>query len=76
MCVACLTIYDMLKAVDRAMRIESVQLLCKTGGKSGDYVRTGVPSPHSPSETDALRGEMVSMRGFASDAAMIRMRGT
>ncbi len=37
--VACLTIYDMLKAADRAMRIESVQLLLKTGGKSGDYHR-------------------------------------
>ncbi|MBB4196291.1 cyclic pyranopterin monophosphate synthase MoaC [Rhodoblastus sphagnicola] len=37
--VACLTIYDMLKAADRAMRIEAVQLLLKTGGKSGDYVR-------------------------------------
>jgi len=35
--VACLTIYDMLKAADRAMRIDALQLLCKTGGKSGDY---------------------------------------
>jgi len=37
--VACLTIYDMLKAADRAMRIEAVQLLLKSGGKSGDYRR-------------------------------------
>jgi len=37
--VACLTIYDMLKAADRAMRIEAVNLLLKSGGKSGDYVR-------------------------------------
>ena len=36
--VACLTIYDMLKAVDRAMRIESVRLLAKSGGASGDFV--------------------------------------
>jgi cyclic pyranopterin phosphate synthase len=36
--VACLTIYDMLKAADRAMRIEAVRLLLKTGGKSGDFV--------------------------------------
>jgi cyclic pyranopterin monophosphate synthase len=35
--VACLTIYDMAKAVDRAMRIEGVRLVEKTGGKSGDY---------------------------------------
>mgnify|MGYP005816841997 CR=1 FL=1 len=35
--IACLTLYDMLKAKDRAMRIEGVRLLSKTGGKSGDY---------------------------------------
>ena len=38
--VACLTIYDMLKASDRAMVIEAIMLLEKRGGKSGDYVRT------------------------------------
>jgi cyclic pyranopterin phosphate synthase len=37
--VACLTIYDMLKAADRAMRIENVLLSEKTGGESGDYFR-------------------------------------
>jgi cyclic pyranopterin phosphate synthase len=41
--VACLTIYDMLKASDRAMVIESVTLLEKRGGSSGDYVRASVP---------------------------------
>jgi cyclic pyranopterin phosphate synthase len=35
--VACLTIYDMVKAVDRAMRIEGVQVIEKTGGRSGAY---------------------------------------
>lgn len=35
--VACLTIYDMAKAVDRGMTIGGVQLTAKTGGKSGDY---------------------------------------
>lgn len=35
--VAALTIYDMCKAVDRAMRIEAVRLLHKSGGKSGIY---------------------------------------
>ncbi len=35
--VACLTIYDMAKAADRAMVIEGVRLLEKTGGKSGAY---------------------------------------
>jgi cyclic pyranopterin phosphate synthase len=35
--VAALTIYDMLKARDRGMRIEGVRLLEKSGGASGDY---------------------------------------
>ena len=37
--IACLTIYDMLKASDRAMVIEGITLLEKHGGASGDYVR-------------------------------------
>jgi len=37
--VACLTIYDMLKAADRAMRIDGVELVEKRGGKSGDWRR-------------------------------------
>jgi cyclic pyranopterin phosphate synthase len=37
--VACLTVYDMLKAADRAMRIEGVELVEKHGGKSGDWLR-------------------------------------
>ena len=36
--VGLLTIYDMCKAADRAMRIESVRLLEKSGGKSGSYL--------------------------------------
>ena len=35
--IACLTLYDMLKAVDRAMTISGVQLVEKTGGRSGDW---------------------------------------
>ena len=35
--VACLTIYDMAKAVERGMHIEGIRLLEKRGGKSGDY---------------------------------------
>ena len=35
--VAALTVYDMCKAADRGMRIESVRLVEKTGGKSGNY---------------------------------------
>ena len=35
--VACLTIYDMVKAAERGMRIEGIRLLEKSGGKSGLY---------------------------------------
>jgi cyclic pyranopterin monophosphate synthase len=35
--VAALTVYDMVKAVDRAMRIEDVRLVHKAGGKSGEF---------------------------------------
>ena len=38
---ACLTLYDMLKAVDKDMVIGDIKLLEKTGGKSGDYKREG-----------------------------------
>jgi len=35
--IACLTIYDMAKAVDRGMVISGIRLVEKSGGKSGDY---------------------------------------
>ena len=39
--VACLTIYDMVKAADRGMRIEGIRLLEKDGGKSGSWRTNG-----------------------------------
>ncbi|MGJ3265571.1 MAG: cyclic pyranopterin monophosphate synthase MoaC [Salinarimonas sp.] len=39
--VACLTIYDMVKAADKGMRIEGVRLVEKTGGRSGTYRADG-----------------------------------
>jgi cyclic pyranopterin phosphate synthase len=39
--VACLTVYDMVKAVDRAMRIEGIRVLKKSGGRSGTYEAEG-----------------------------------
>ena len=40
-CVAALTLYDMLKAADRGMVIGEIRLLEKTGGRSGRYVAGG-----------------------------------
>lgn len=39
--VACLTIYDMAKAVDKGMQIGGIELVAKSGGKSGDWRRDG-----------------------------------
>jgi cyclic pyranopterin monophosphate synthase len=48
--VACLTVYDMVKAVDRGMRIEGVRLLAKSGGRSGDYVADRSADDRDPAE--------------------------
>ncbi len=52
-CAAALAIYDMAKAIDRAMVIEAVRLVSKQGGRSGEYRRPGEkpwrerdPRPH------------------------------
>jgi cyclic pyranopterin phosphate synthase len=37
--VACLTVYDMVKAIDRGMVVERIRLLEKTGGTHGDWTR-------------------------------------
>jgi cyclic pyranopterin phosphate synthase len=39
--VACLTIYDMAKAADREMEIGGIQVVSKSGGRSGDFQREG-----------------------------------
>jgi cyclic pyranopterin monophosphate synthase len=46
--VAALTIYDMVKGVERGVEVRSVRLLSKSGGKSGEW--------HRPAEADADRG--------------------
>lgn len=42
--VACLTIYDMAKAIDRAMQITGVHVVEKSGGKSGTYLASKDPA--------------------------------
>jgi cyclic pyranopterin phosphate synthase len=39
--VACLTLFDMLKAIDRTMIIGGIEVVAKSGGKSGDWTRSG-----------------------------------
>jgi cyclic pyranopterin phosphate synthase len=45
--VACLTIYDMVKAAERGMRIEDIHLIEKRGGKSGTYRARVIPKSGS-----------------------------
>lgn len=40
--VALLTLYDMAKALDKAMIVSDIRLLSKTGGKSGDWIRDSI----------------------------------
>ena len=47
--VAALTIYDMVKGVEKGVEIRSIRLISKSGGKSGDWVR-----PVDPAERDAV----------------------
>ncbi len=46
--VACLTIYDMAKAIDRGMSIEGLRLIEKRGGKSGDWRAAEEPKDKRP----------------------------
>jgi cyclic pyranopterin phosphate synthase len=70
--VAALTVYDMVKAVDKGAVIETIRLLTKSGGKSGDYEASPPPDKHSTESKPAraaraspkvLMGEVASPRG-------------
>jgi cyclic pyranopterin phosphate synthase len=39
--IAALTVYDMVKGLERGVSIEAVELLSKSGGRSGEWVRPG-----------------------------------
>jgi len=54
--VACLTIYDMVKAAERGMRIEGIHLIEKRGGKSGTYKSGTYKSGTYKSGTDRAKG--------------------
>jgi cyclic pyranopterin phosphate synthase len=64
--VAALTIYDMIKAVDRAAVIESVRLVAKSGGKSGDFI---AEPKETPPTKPAYRS--AGMRGRAAPSTLM-----
>ena len=74
--IAALTLYDMIKAVDKSAVIETVRLLAKSGGKSGNYkappARRGGPvAVKGRVKPQALMGEVAAPRspshGTAAD---------
>jgi len=67
--VACLTLYDMCKAVDKDMRIEAVQLEHKSGGRRGVYQR----STDAPIVTGDSAAREVSL-GERCDAPSVRVK--
>ncbi|WP_027350771.1 cyclic pyranopterin monophosphate synthase MoaC [Halotalea alkalilenta] len=75
--VACLTLYDMCKAVDKGMVVEALQLERKTGGKSGDWQRMQASdaSPGQAAESTAA-AELGDEEGdaVAPQAASVRVR--
>ncbi len=65
--VAALTIYDMVKGVEKAVEIRAVRLLAKSGGKSGDWHR-----PAEPAEVVAPRAKPKGSRGPARTGGIRR----
>ncbi len=63
--VAALTVYDMVKGVERGVEIGAVRLLSKSGGKSGDWIRSGggdVRPSHKPRPGDRVAGRITKPR--------------
>ncbi len=58
---ACLTVYDMLKRYERGMRIEAVELIEKSGGRTGRWVRPRPARP--PARSPARRARSARTRG-------------
>ena len=61
--IAALTIYDMVKGVERGVEIRAVRLVSKTGGKSGTWVRQARPGRTRPSPRQAPAGRACRRSG-------------
>ena len=66
--VAALTVYDMVKAVDKSAVIESIRLLTKSGGKSGNYQAPEKPAPKP--QAAKRGGSKAAPRVLLHDAAV------
>lgn len=72
--VGALTLYDMIKAVDKSAVIEQVRLLAKSGGKSGDYKAPSAkdPAPHAENVRSAASKTRVKPRALMGEVAAPR----
>jgi cyclic pyranopterin monophosphate synthase len=70
--VAALTVYDMIKAVDRSARIDSLRMLSKSGGKSGTYEAEAVAEP-PPAPPKPIGRVKAAARELVHDAATPRV---
>lgn len=70
--LACLTLYDMCKAVDKGMEIGAIHLETKTGGKSGDYRRDEARGARAmaPSVIEATPPPIVTGEGAAGEVSV------
>jgi cyclic pyranopterin monophosphate synthase len=59
--IAAFTVYDMVKAIDKAAVIEAVRLLVKSGGKSGEYRSTAAPVPKSKHARPAAKSAVMPL---------------
>ena len=72
--VAALTVYDMVKGVERGVEIRSVRLVSKSGGKSGDWITAAADAAERPARArrrpgDRVAGRVGSKRKRPSDEA-------
>jgi cyclic pyranopterin phosphate synthase len=72
--VAALTVYDMIKAVDRSAVIESVRLLSKSGGKSGTYEAEPKSAPAPEASAPVLPRPKAAPRVLVHEASAPRAR--
>ena len=61
--VACLTVYDMVKAVERGITIEAIHLVEKRGGKSGHYRALHVPPGPPPRVGEGVKNGRAAAKG-------------
>jgi cyclic pyranopterin monophosphate synthase len=72
--VAALTVYDMIKAVDKSAVIETIRLLTKSGGKSGVYEARAFSPPHVTEAPRSGRGGKAAPRVLMHEAASPKPR--